>query len=675
MLQRCHLLRPVSSPLRRRRPIHSSAPSQTDGEVGAATDPTLLGRLTRLLLLHRFPAVSRLLSSSPLTHALLHAALRRVRLDPDAALHLFRLAPYCPSLLAHAQLLHILAHARRLPAARALVASLLSARSGSAAPSLFPHLAEVYRDFSFSAASFDLLLRAHADAGQLTDALHVFDEMGRFGCRRTLRSCNRLLNQLVQAGDVGTAVAVFEQMRCDGTLPDEFTVAIMAKAYCRDGRVTEAVVFVQDMERMGVEVNLVAYHAVMDGYCGVGQTEAARRILLSLESKGLSPNVVTYTLLVKAYCKEGRVEEAEKLLRDMRENEKIVVDEVAYGAVINGYCQRGRMEDANRVRSEMVGVGLQVNLFVYNTLINGYCKLGRMVEVEKLLQEMEDGGVSLDKYSYNTLVDGYCREGSMNKAFRTCDMMGKVDEANLVLQNLVGTDMIPDCSANTLDIGKVAHAIESVAGFVDVAFGLRDAMLGVGLTPDIVTYNSLIYGLCKSGNVPRAVSLFNKLHSKGMSPTAITYNTLIDGHCKYGYMEEAIKLLDQMIENNVDPNYVTYWTLIQGYVRCGNMKEISKLYNEMHIRGLLPEANFTGHVKHADPVMSSSGKSSWPEVLHWAVEPAMLQIKDDRPELSIDSLPVGTIPAPPGFQSDRVLVFFEEEEGGLQRVVVIPVVG
>lgn len=73
--------------------------------------------------------------------------------------------------------------------------------------------------------------------------------------------------------------------------------------------------------------------------------------------------------------------------------------------------------------------------------------------------------------------------------------------------------------------------------------------------------------------------------------------------------------------------------------------------------------------------MSSSGKSSWPEVLHWAVEPAMLQIKSDRPELSIDSLPVGTIPAPPGFQSDHVLVFYEEEEGGLRRVVVIPVVG
>jgi leucine-rich PPR motif-containing protein len=181
----------------------------------------------------------------------------------------------------------------------------------------------------------------------------VFDEMGKFGCRRTLRSCNRLLNQLVQAGDVGAAVSVFEQIRCAGTLPDEFTVAIMAKAYCRDGRVAQAADFVKEMEGIGVEVNLVAYHALMDGYCEVGQTEVAGRLLLSLKGKGLSPNVVTYTLLVKGYCKEGMMEKAERMVREIKENEKIVVDEVAYGALINGYCQRGEMENANRIRAEM----------------------------------------------------------------------------------------------------------------------------------------------------------------------------------------------------------------------------------------------------------------------------------------------------------------------------------
>ncbi|KAF0891857.1 hypothetical protein E2562_011257 [Oryza meyeriana var. granulata] len=337
-------------------PYHAPTPST---EAGAATDTSLLGRLTRLLLLNRFSAAARLLSSSPLTPALLHAALRRVRLDPDAALQLFRLAPSRPSLVSHAQLIHILARARRFHDTRALLSSLLSVRPPHAEP-FFPHLAEVYRDFSFSAVSFDLLLRAHTDADQLSSALNVFDGMGKVGCRPSIRSCNHLLNKLVQAGDPGMAVMVYEQMRIAGVSPDEFTVAILANAYCRNGRVAQAVEFVDEMEGMGLEVNLVAYHAVMDCYCGMGRTEDARRILGSLKGKGLSPNVVTYTLLVKGYCKGGRMEEAERVVRVMKENGDIIVDEVAYGIMINGYCQSGRMEDATREGFQMLEVCLRV---------------------------------------------------------------------------------------------------------------------------------------------------------------------------------------------------------------------------------------------------------------------------------------------------------------------------
>nr|CAB3461869.1 unnamed protein product [Digitaria exilis] len=347
----CRRLRPLYF---LRRSIHSSAPAPAD----AGTDATLLGRLTRLLLLHRFSAAARLLSSSgPLTPALLNAALSRVRLDPDAALHLFRLAPSRPSLLAHAQLLHILARARRSSDARALLASLLSARSPP--PPLFPHLVEVYKDFTFSAAAFDLLLRALANAGHLDGALQVFDEMRKLGCRPTVRSCNSLLNRLTQVGDLGTVVVVFEQMQRAGALPDEFTVAVMAKAYCRDRGVAHAVEFVEGMKKMGVEVNLVAYHTLMNGYCEVGQAEDAKRVLESLPSRGLSPNLVTYTLLVKGYCKEEKMEEAEGVIKEIRKNKHLEVDEVTYGVVINGYCQRGRMDDASRLCNEMINAGLQ----------------------------------------------------------------------------------------------------------------------------------------------------------------------------------------------------------------------------------------------------------------------------------------------------------------------------
>ncbi|KAG2628632.1 hypothetical protein PVAP13_3KG248827 [Panicum virgatum] len=496
MHQRCRRrLRPLCF---LRRGIHStSVPTPAD----AATDATLLGRLTCLLLLHRFSAAARLLSSSvPLTPAVLHAALSRVRLDPDAALHLFRLAPSRPSLLAHAQLLHILARARRSADARALLASLLSAQPP--APPLFPHLVEVYKDFTFSADSFDLLLRALANAGHLDGALQVFDEMTKLGCCPTVRSCNSMLN-LTEAGDLGTVMSVFEQMQRAWTLPDKFTVAIMAKAYCRDRGVAHAVEFVEEMKKMSVEVNLVAYHAVMNGYCEVGQTEDARRVFESLPSRGLSPNVVTYTMLVKGYCKEDKVEEAEGIIREIRKNKQISVDEVAYGAVMNGYCQKGQMEDAARLQNEMTNVGFQVNLFVYNTVINGYCKLGRMVEAHKVLHEMENAGVRPDPYSYNSLVDGYCRKGLMSNAFEICDTMVRNGFAVTIV------------TYNALLKGFF------LLGSIDDALKLWFFMLKRGIAADEISCSTMVDGFFKAGKTQKALNLWKETFARGLVKTQL----------------------------------------------------------------------------------------------------------------------------------------------------------
>ncbi|KQJ93041.1 hypothetical protein BRADI_3g02394v3 [Brachypodium distachyon] len=72
---------------------------------------------------------------------------------------------------------------------------------------------------------------------------------------------------------------------------------------------------------------------------------------------------------------------------------------------------------------------------------------------------------------------------------------------------------------------------------------------------------------------------------------------------------------------------------------------------------------------------SSGGKASWPELLGKPVRPAMLTIKNERPEVSIEQLPEGAAPTRPGFRSDRVLVFYHTRDELGRRVATVPVVG
>lgn len=56
------------------------------------------------------------------------------------------------------------------------------------------------------------------------------------------------------------------------------------------------------------------------------------------------------------------------------------------------------------------------------------------------------------------------------------------------------------------------------------------------------------------------------------------------------------------------------------------------------------------------------------------VTPAVMTIHGERPDLIVVVLPVGTAATPPGFQSNRVCVFFDMRDK-LGRVAATPVVG
>ncbi|GLT50775.1 hypothetical protein SLA2020_242370 [Shorea laevis] len=91
-------------------------------------------------------------------------------------------------------------------------------------------------------------------------------------------------------------------------------------------------------------------------------------------------------------------------------------------------------------------------------------------------------------------------------------------------------------------------------------------MIYRGLTPNIVTYNTLINGLCRAGRIREALSLFEKLQVEGIYPDAITYNTLISWHCKEGLFDYACLVLHQGVKNVFVPNGQTWFILVYNFV-------------------------------------------------------------------------------------------------------------
>jgi leucine-rich PPR motif-containing protein len=60
-----------------------------------------------------------------------------------------------------------------------------------------------------------------------------------------------------------------------------------------------------------------------------------------------------------------------------------------------------------------------------------------------------------------------------------------------------------------------------------------------GLSPDVVTYGTLIDALCKLGRVDDAVLKFNEMINEGVTPNIVIFSSLVYGLCTVDRWEKT----------------------------------------------------------------------------------------------------------------------------------------
>lgn len=98
--------------------------------------------------------------------------------------------------------------------------------------------------------------------------------------------------------------------------------------------------------------------------------------------------------------------------------------------------------------------------------------------------------------------------------------------------------------------------------------------------PDVLTYNTLLDGLCRAGKVETARNFLDGMKRKweeGISPNVVSYTTLIRGYCGCGDMAKAVEVLDEMGKVGVKPNKVTYNTIVKGLCETRRMDLVKEV--------------------------------------------------------------------------------------------------
>lgn len=115
-----------------------------------------------------------------------------------------------------------------------------------------------------------------------------------------------------------------------------------------------------------------------------------------------------------------------------------------------------------------------------------------------------------------------------------------------------------------------------------------DEMGQIGVDPNIITYSSLVDGLCKGGRSLKAMVLLDRMVAERCLPNTITYSSIINGLCKEGRLLEAVEVLDRMRLQGRKPDAGLYGKLIEGLCDSGRFQEAANYLDEMVLSGISP---------------------------------------------------------------------------------------
>ncbi|KAF7082049.1 hypothetical protein CFC21_085930 [Triticum aestivum] len=220
---------------------------------------------------------------------------------------------------------------------------------------------------------------------------------------------------------------------------------------------------------------------------------------------------------------------------------KVPPHNITYGILVDCCCRAGRMDLGHPAMGHVIKLGFTAEAIVnFSHLLKAICAEKKTsYAMDIVLWIMPEFNCVPNIFSYNILFKGLCNERRSQEA--------------LELINIMVEDGRGCCR------------------------------------PDVVTYNTVIDGLLKEGEVGKAYSLFCEMPQRGISPDDVTWNSIISGMCKVHAMDKAEDVLEQMLDRGILPDVATYNSLIHGYYSLGQCEEVDRIFKEMSRNGVQPD--------------------------------------------------------------------------------------
>ncbi|XP_065854811.1 pentatricopeptide repeat-containing protein At1g77405-like [Euphorbia lathyris] len=235
------------------------------------------------------------------------------------------------------------------------------------------------------------------------------------------------------------------------------------------------------------------------------------------------------------------------------------------------------------IKERVVGVKLITTNFI-TCLIKILGEEGLVNQALALFYRMKQYHCKPDVYAYNTIIYALCRVGNFKKARFLLEQM-----------ELPGFRCPPDIYTYTILISSYCKYSQQTGCRKAIRKRLWEAnhlfriMLFNGFVPDVVTYNCLIDGCCKTYRIERALELFEDMNKRGCVPNRVTYNSFIRYYSAVNEIDKAVEMLRKMqTMNHGLATSSSYTPIIHAMCESRRVLEAQNLLVELVDGGSVP---------------------------------------------------------------------------------------
>lgn len=309
---------------------------------------------------------------------------------------------------------------------------------------------------------------------------------------------------------------------------------------------------------------------------------------------------------LEGLAREGRAEEAEDALYDM-------IDSGAspgpqhYAAMIDS-CAPGRdFSRAERWLFRMQAMEVTPDLGTYQALLRVALEARDTSGAERWFGEAQINGLVPDLATFVLLLQTLGRTGSS-------------DLVEIWFEKMMDAGVKP----NMASVNAVLRAYAEKKDTSKLVEWLAVAESSLGLVPEVETYNTIIEGYCKAGNIKGAEEMAQRMSTKGLQPNARTYALLIGDGRSNRKLSTISLWSDRLRGSGLPIDGDTYTAVIGAWASVGDDQSAEDWFASMFDSGL-PTAEALALV--VDAMMLSGSGEALETAQEWVDQVRQLGVK------------------------------------------------